>query len=533
MIELFKAILNPDYGSKECEKITKIAIGVIVVFLIIGSMFLGYGIYCFNKTEIENEPSFFTGILFVYTGCNIIFMSLWSIAYYNFVKKENSNKHARLKKFFYYVWAVLFTIINIAILGLSIITEKAKISISLKNIGAYLFVFFNILFLGCLGIYTTTCVILKNNQNQGILNYGSLILFATLLIILAINVFFLKIFFKWKKIQTDEQIGIKNDLNSLWLLCITACTIIVNIFSLPKPWNSITSSLNGIFAVCLAIDRFVVAYRKDHFMSSKSDEGLKVTNYHYDFLSEREKTVYNFLYQGCIEYKSVIKIPPIMEDACDRAIYAFQNDHPENFWVDDNIIKKPHINGYIKAITFSIPNDAESMLKAVENTANSILKGISGNEKEMIEKIYKYLITNTRYDSSIPDNRNVYNVLIDKETGYLGLTKTFLYLCNKAGIYCGRVNGEINGKSNGKVKHAWNFVRVKEQFSWIDVTMGVPHCDKSYNETDTINYDYFCNSDEDFLPGRILANDERYSDYKTYMNFPYPKCVDISTRTIL
>jgi hypothetical protein len=160
----------------------------------------------------------------------------------------------------------------------------------------------------------------------------------------------------------------------------------------------------------------------------------------------------------------------------------------------------------------------------LSNKADEILATAPSGEYEKIKYIYEYIVNTTDYDLNAPDNQSPYSALINGASVCGGYAGAFQYLCDKAGIYCGSVSGEIRGRG----LHAWNFVRLNDQFYWIDVTWGDPVFVDGSARTDNLNYDYLCVDDSEILPGRILPNDSAYSQHKSYMDFNYPRCADNS-----
>ena len=268
-------------------------------------------------------------------------------------------------------------------------------------------------------------------------------------------------------------------------------------------------------------------------LKQEGDIQLQGTGYHYEQLSAEAKQAYKFIYQGCTEFASEIRIPSTSSDECNRAIYALRTDHPEFFWIRGNTVSITYINGVAVSVTCTVPSDAEKKMKRIESIADEVLKGAPVDEYGKVKYIYEYIINTTDYDQKgldDPDNQNIYRTLVDHLAVCGGYANTFLYLCDKAGIYCGYVSGEVKGRG----PHAWNFVKFGNKYYWVDVTWGDPVFEGSLYSVDssslqnTINYDYLCVTDDEIMPGRILSSSPSYSAYQTYMDFIYPKCTDNS-----
>ncbi len=252
------------------------------------------------------------------------------------------------------------------------------------------------------------------------------------------------------------------------------------------------------------------------------DIKMKGTCYHYDQLNDDEKRVYQYLYQGCKEYAPEIKIESVNGTSFERALYAFRADHPEFFWAQDEVTFMTNSREMVEKVLLKVPTDAKEKKKLLQNTADEILEGAPKGKYKKVKYIYEYIINNTDYDLYASDNQSVYSVLINKASVCGGYSRTFLYLCDRAGIECGYVAGEILCKDT----HAWNFVKIDGQYYWVDATWGDPSYGNYTNDSETILYDYLCVTDDEILPGRVMSNDPSFSGYETAEVFEYPSCTD-------
>ena len=95
------------------------------------------------------------------------------------------------------------------------------------------------------------------------------------------------------------------------------------------------------------------------------------------------------------------------------------------------------------------------------------------------------------------------SVFLLKQSVCAGYSRTFQYLCKKAGIKCTYVPGDTDEP------HAWNLVELNGKYYWVDVTWGDPIYDDG---TQTLNYHYFMTTDEVLfrthytLDGKVLLN---------------------------
>ena len=248
------------------------------------------------------------------------------------------------------------------------------------------------------------------------------------------------------------------------------------------------------------------------------------TQYYYQQLSDYEKETYDSLYMACKEYKDEVSIKPVKTEEFERALYAFRDDHPEFFWMQGSVVQTTLINGSVYKAAYNVPLNAESKMKELEKKAEEILRYAPKSDYEKVKYFYEYIINNTDYDLNAPDNQTAYSALINGRSVCAGYSGAFLYLCDKAGIYCGYASGEVVGRG----LHGWNFVRLNGKYYWVDVTWGDPAFEDGFVRENNLNYDYLCVTDKEILADRILSNDPRYSEYNRAAVFAYPQCTDNS-----
>lgn len=256
------------------------------------------------------------------------------------------------------------------------------------------------------------------------------------------------------------------------------------------------------------------------FVSSDTRSGtsknieLKGTCYYYQQLSEYEKEAYESLYQACEYGISEAKINPIVPEEFNRALYAFRYDHPEFFWTHEEV-RSTLMYGSVYSASCHVPPDAFDKMAEMDKKAEEILKAAPASDYDKVKYIYEYIINNTDYDLDAPDNQTAYSALINGRSVCAGYANAFLFLCDKAGIYCGYVSGDVVGRG----PHAWNFIKLNGNYYWVDVTWGDPvFLDGSVGE-DNLNYDYFCVTDKEIMTDRQI---------NMTPVFLYPECVDDS-----
>lgn len=116
------------------------------------------------------------------------------------------------------------------------------------------------------------------------------------------------------------------------------------------------------------------------------------------------------------------------------------------------------------------------------------------NDYGKIKAIHDYMYKNIKYDydaynaGAIDNSATVYSALIRKKAVCSGYSRTFIKLCNKAGIECFEVSGNAINNDPYNGGHAWDVVRLNGTYYLIDVTW----------DSCLEGYDYFLKNEAEF-----------------------------------
>ena len=216
----------------------------------------------------------------------------------------------------------------------------------------------------------------------------------------------------------------------------------------------------------------------------------------YDQLTEDVQEVYGQLYTGIADRRAVFPIRARDTEHIRQALSAVMTDHPEFFWLTGSA----GMNGFESlgiwqiSLDFNIPEDAiddaaAKINAAAEEYLASLPEGAS--EYEKVKAAYEYIIFHTDYSMESEQNQNIQSVFINHMSVCAGYARAFKYLLDKAGVWCGYVEGHITDTGEG---HAWNLVRIDGTYTYVDPSWGDP----TYGEDATdakqldIIYDYLC-----------------------------------------
>lgn len=163
-----------------------------------------------------------------------------------------------------------------------------------------------------------------------------------------------------------------------------------------------------------------------------------------------------------------------------------------------------------------IIDDNESVVATIYNNARTVLSQINTDDMSDYQKvlnIYNWVLSNNVYDYNILEYMEYTNdssqltfgnspvfylegILYDLDNQLAvcdGISKTIALLCNMEGIECIKINGSTSGGN-----HAWNKVKLGDNWYAIDGTWAEIVCRDSENETmfELASHSYFLVSDE-------------------------------------
>ena len=230
--------------------------------------------------------------------------------------------------------------------------------------------------------------------------------------------------------------------------------------------------------------------------------------YGFSMLEITQQNVYVEILYGLENYVEEMEISTKDTAEIDKIFQYVLMDHPEIFYVDGYSFVKYTLGDEVKKITFKgtylySQEEKEKLEILIQEAAEEFLKGISkeADDYEKVKYVYETVITNTEYDMQAEDNQNICSVFLNGASVCQGYAKAVQYLLMELDIPSTLVIGTVeNGEG-----HAWNLVKVNNQYYYLDATWG----DASYlihlqeddmiQNTPAINYDYLCVTTEEIL----------------------------------
>ena len=254
--------------------------------------------------------------------------------------------------------------------------------------------------------------------------------------------------------------------------------------------------------------------------------------YYFSQLSDTEQEVYLQIYSGCEHLTTHISLTPCTKDEMDRALTAFEYDWPEFYWTTSEPSSYQTVNDAVVSIEFTVPENAEEIMQQTKAKAEEIINAgkaaISPDDTYlMLKYFFDTIVDCTDYIPSETDHSDqlMSSVLLEGRGVCAAYAKTFLYLCQLSDIECALVTGSSKGDS-----HAWNAVKINDQWYWVDVTWGDPLSNVGSPEPIT-NYNYLAAAD-DFIylehSLEMTPEDQAAGRYDMNAHFTIPTCTDDS-----
>ena len=247
-----------------------------------------------------------------------------------------------------------------------------------------------------------------------------------------------------------------------------------------------------------------------------------IEEYYFNQIPSEENEIYRELYERIRNYEDEATLyAQVPTEQFWDAYYAVLADHPEFFWVGSNIeVSESALTGCVVSYRLSVTVPAEerdAMRSRLEAAADEIVAGTDpqAGDYERIRYVYEYLINTTDYVQGSPSDQNVQSALLEHASVCAGYSRAFQYVLHRMGFFCTYVTGRIVSGSD----HAWNIVRIQDQYYNVDVTWGDPLFvgDVQGEAHHDMNYNYLCCTDADLSPTHINES-----------SVPMPACTDDS-----
>lgn len=240
----------------------------------------------------------------------------------------------------------------------------------------------------------------------------------------------------------------------------------------------------------------------------------KVIYFNYEQLDEREKQIYDLMYEGILQGEAIINVGSCDQSTADVVFRSILLDHPDLFWLTGAyVFYKTTEANKIKPITIIKRSSIERYKNKLNKKIDEIIESTAMAE-DMYQKIlmiHDYIVDHSEYDvrakekySSNPFASTAYGCIVENIAICSGYSKGFQLLLNRIGVSCGYVSGVCK---DGE-RHAWNYVQFCKDFYYVDVTFDDPLQGKT--QYDNKSHKFFFITTEDILKSREISKDNGY-----------------------
>ncbi len=229
------------------------------------------------------------------------------------------------------------------------------------------------------------------------------------------------------------------------------------------------------------------------------------------------------------------------------AIEAYTYDNPDVFYLSPNKMylnietttkgQNKTYNVYINNgeeanylnEEFSNKQDINLALEKIETIRKQIIHNKTGNDYEDIKMVHDYLVENIEYDTSLQEKNiyNIYGALINGKCVCEGYARAFKYLLDGLGIESTMVIGKGINSSGQSENHAWNYVKLENNWYAVDCTWDDPVIIGGGYIGNSSKYRYFLKGKEDMEKdhttlGNFTQGGKEF-EYPTLNNKSYKK----------
>lgn len=228
--------------------------------------------------------------------------------------------------------------------------------------------------------------------------------------------------------------------------------------------------------------------------SAASKNGVISTSYYVDYttrygyktLNSKEKKLYANLVEAISNLKSTCEVPDgLLSEDITRVYGMVYYQEPQLFWMST---KAPSGYNTIElSYLLTDKSKIQKMQDKIDAKAAEVMKKVNAYSGAVskIKVIYDYIVLNNDFELAGDGyTSSIYNGITGDHLQCAGYAKSFMYLCDIAGIECVTIPG-MNFKGD---THAWNKVYAENGYYNIDATWGDP---KNDYDSNYIRYSFF------------------------------------------
>ena len=207
-------------------------------------------------------------------------------------------------------------------------------------------------------------------------------------------------------------------------------------------------------------------------------------------LEERQKDIVRLILDSLSGYEYEIKLPfSISPDEAETIVDHVLTDYPELFYVgDEYYYTQTGESAPVSAITFTprMPRrQAERIWKQMMSRTAPLLSSLEGkSDYQKARLVHDWLAENVSYSLDSTSDYTPYGAILRGKAACEGYAEAYTLLLRQLGVSASVVGG-TGVTADGSEAHAWNIVRINDEYVLVDVTWD------DEEESDRISHIYF------------------------------------------
>lgn len=214
--------------------------------------------------------------------------------------------------------------------------------------------------------------------------------------------------------------------------------------------------------------------------------------YYYQCLNDIEKQIYQTVYSGIKQHKSLIPIAVsgLPEESVNRIFHAVTADNPLFYYCNHSIMNIAQDQfgniAFCPQYYFKEDQVLEHNLK-IQQAVNQLIADLrltEGTDYEKVLKLNEYFCRNVEYDDAGADLSDVTRVIMShtilgvfakKRAQCEGIAKAVKVLLNAVDVKCIVVDGTAILSDGSQSLHAWNIIKQNDEPYHVDITFNIGH----------------------------------------------------------
>ena len=214
--------------------------------------------------------------------------------------------------------------------------------------------------------------------------------------------------------------------------------------------------------------------------------------YYYQCLNDVEKQVYQTVYAGIKQHKSLIPImvSGLPQESVNRIFHAVTADNPLFYYCNHSVmnIAQDQFGNIAFCPQYYFKEDQvlehNSKIQQVVNQLIADLRLTEGTDYEKVLKVNEYFCRNVEYDDAGADLADVTRVIMShtilgvfakKRAQCEGIAKAVKVLLNAVNVKCIVVDGTAILSDGSQSLHAWNIIKQNDEPYHVDITFNIGH----------------------------------------------------------